>query len=853
MTFVFPFLLGGLVLVGIPVLIHLIMRQKPKTLPFPAFRFLVKRHRTNLRKLRLRHLLLLMLRIGLIVLICLALTRPKIFNEALKIGSDRPVAAVLLFDTSPSMEYTVSNTKGKLTRLEDAKRRGLEMLAQLPDGSRVAILDTADAVQTGKGEWLTSMAQARKRIDERRLRPGSGPVTARLEDAYRLLDQLARAKDDDTGRNLARLLCVFSDRTRACWEGGRLRQLHEVRDQVPLPFDRISVLRGRVPGVVEVLQELRKRLSVSAGQDLPEQALIELLEKARDRGVGLSEDEYPDAEFGKLITAARGKARALLRALEDMTKRVPADAKEYHAKLLGVLRSLLLDLRGAHEVFMDVGVDDPADGGILDLELPSDPRRNAPRQVFAADERVTVRAVVQATGKDFSNTLRWALDNRKEDRPQAVDLKAGEKRAFAFEIDCKQVGPGLHQLQVEFISTDLMPWNNVRYLTFQVREPRKVLVLTDEPEKAKIWKDVHDALREFRVTVRAAAEVTDPNVLQGYQAVYLFDVANPTPALWRLLVEYVGKGGGVGIVPGGKELNKEAYNSTEAQRLLPGKIVGDALAPSHAAGRWDWEKIAYGHPMMAPFRRWKGDLGTDFVANPRSASQYWQVKPGGEGVTPLAYYLTGAPALLERDLGEKGARRGKVLLFTTPLDGREPAWNDYTASLTAFYVTLAGLSTSYLAGDTQPVQLNFLAGQSVPVIGLPLAPRSKTYTVSRPGAPGETVTAEDGQNDLRFPQAVVPGNYVVEGDRAKTGFFSVNVAPEEGVLTRVPVSEVEGLFGAGAVVPLDVRADLRQQLSGHWNQPLELFPFLMVLLLLLLAVENLLANRFYRREPEAQT
>src|SRR5438309_2305831 len=108
MTFVFPLLLGGLVLVGIPVLIHLIMRQKPRTLPFPAFRFLLKRHRTNLRKLRLRHLLLLALRIVLLAAICLALARPKVFNEALRLSSDRPVAAVLVFDTSYSMEYTIT-------------------------------------------------------------------------------------------------------------------------------------------------------------------------------------------------------------------------------------------------------------------------------------------------------------------------------------------------------------------------------------------------------------------------------------------------------------------------------------------------------------------------------------------------------------------------------------------------------------------------------------------------------------------------------------------------------------------------------------------------------------------------
>src|SRR5580704_11885652 len=143
MTFVYPLLLGSLALIGIPVLIHLIMRRKPKTLPFPAFRFLVKRHRTNLRKLRLRHLLLLALRVLILAALCLALARPRVFSEGLGLGGDRPVAAVLVFDTSYSMEYTIT---GGQSRLEEAKKRGLELLDELPEGSWVAILDSAENV-----------------------------------------------------------------------------------------------------------------------------------------------------------------------------------------------------------------------------------------------------------------------------------------------------------------------------------------------------------------------------------------------------------------------------------------------------------------------------------------------------------------------------------------------------------------------------------------------------------------------------------------------------------------------------------------------------------------------------------
>src|SRR5207253_6687611 len=126
----------------------------------------------NQRRLRLRHLLLLALRVGLILLICLALARPRALNERLQLSSDRAVAAVFVFDTSYSMEYAVGNR----SRLDEAKRRGLEFLDELPEGSRVAILDSAENVESGRGEWLQNLVQARERISRLRLKPANYPV-----------------------------------------------------------------------------------------------------------------------------------------------------------------------------------------------------------------------------------------------------------------------------------------------------------------------------------------------------------------------------------------------------------------------------------------------------------------------------------------------------------------------------------------------------------------------------------------------------------------------------------------------------------------------------------------------------
>src|SRR5438105_15837175 len=114
MPFVFPIALFGAALIGIPILIHLIMRQKPRTLLFPAFQFLLQRHRTNQRKLRLRHLLLLCLRVLIIAGLFLALAQPLLFSTGGGLGGDHPVAVVLVFDTSPRMGYKASDGATRL-------------------------------------------------------------------------------------------------------------------------------------------------------------------------------------------------------------------------------------------------------------------------------------------------------------------------------------------------------------------------------------------------------------------------------------------------------------------------------------------------------------------------------------------------------------------------------------------------------------------------------------------------------------------------------------------------------------------------------------------------------------------
>ena len=164
---------------------------------------------------------------------------------------------------------------------------------------------------------------------------------------------------------------------------------------------------------------------------------------------------------------------------------------------------------------------------------------------------------------------------------------------------------------------------------------------------------------------------------------------------------------------------------------------------------------------------------------------------------------------------------------------------------------LTDKAVGYLAGNTEDATLNYNCGQMVPVV-LPAPRRNQTYTLRGPGLGGaDAVVSHDGKaNPLLIPQAEAPGNYTLVDSQGNTAAgFSLNVPSGESDLKRLDAKKVEELFGPDSLLPLGPKVSLRDALQSRWSQPVELFPWLMILVLLVLAVENLLANKFYHREP----
>src|SRR3982751_5101601 len=106
MSFLSPFLLLGLGAIAVPILVHLIQRERKRGIEFPSLMFGQKIPYQSVRRRRIRHWALLLMRAAAIALIVAAFARPFLRQGAIASaagGGAREI--VILLDHSASMGY----------------------------------------------------------------------------------------------------------------------------------------------------------------------------------------------------------------------------------------------------------------------------------------------------------------------------------------------------------------------------------------------------------------------------------------------------------------------------------------------------------------------------------------------------------------------------------------------------------------------------------------------------------------------------------------------------------------------------------------------------------------------------
>lgn len=775
----FSLLAGGL-LMALPILLHLVMRQRPKQLVFPALRFIQQRREANRRQMQLRHWILLTLRCGAILLAALALARPSVASgfvgswiaiallsvallvalvvaivslvtkrsRTVQIGSgavalillglvlwmltriwggggtgigdqEAPLAAVVVVDTSPRMQYRHENR----TRLEQAQEMGSWLLEQFPAGSEVAICDS----KPGGGAFAVDRAAAAKSLERLRVTGSPRPLIDVIAHGIELAKKHQRPRKE---------VYVFSDLTQSAWQTGEAAQLK---------------------------------------------------------------------------------------------------------KLLAENEQILLYI-------IDVGVNKPRNAALGKVLLSS--------EVIPAKAQVTLESTVAATGFNEERQVDLFIEKSdltlpviRDDKPiyperirrgsQTLPLsKEGQQVRFTVQLD----EPGTYQGQVQLVGEDGLALDDVRYFTIEVQPSLKILVVTGDGVSADLFvrmlKDNPQTRFDCDVISQADLSKTD---FAEYRAVCLLDPLPTTAEVWETLVSYVERGGGVSLFLGHHAQPAEVFQEGAAAKLLGGKLT----VQTRSTGGLYLDPRSFDHPITAAYRA----LDTSVPWDRFPIFFHWNLTELADDTRVIIPYGNNMPALTESRLG-----RGRTLVLTTPVTdplrpiGRKP-WNELLTGDDAWPgFVLVNEMLLYLTGSSE-ARLNYVTGETAVLRNDP-ATQPERYQLFTPLDEPQDVLARDGRVTVRFTDN--PGAYRLRGQLGnKTGAivrgFAVNLAADVGDLTRWPADKLNDLLGKDRYHLAKNKEEINRAVGAD-RIGSEFYPLLMLLLVVALAGEQVLANRFYRKD-----
>jgi hypothetical protein len=265
-----PWALAGLVAVAIPIIAHLLRRQKLPKQTLPTIAFLHRIHATRAARLRAVDLLLLITRALLVLALVLVAAAP--YRVAQSSLLDRQHALAIVFDDSLSM---AAIHEGE-TLIERAADSSVEQIGNLPDGSEVSVVlaGKPPRVWIRRGSELDVAESAFDEIDPRSTRGDA------LCDAVRTAVELLLESELSDRRLLVLSDFTAGARAEACdWPTRGIRVGFEVVS-TPNPDNR-RIASVDVVGERESAEGLRLDVQI-AGASTQAQQSVRLRQKGQD-------------------------------------------------------------------------------------------------------------------------------------------------------------------------------------------------------------------------------------------------------------------------------------------------------------------------------------------------------------------------------------------------------------------------------------------------------------------------------------------------------------------------------------------------------------------------------------------
>lgn len=809
MTLINASLIAGAVFAALPVLLHMIMKAKPKRIEFPALRLLLTRQTSNSRRMRIRHLLLLILRSLVVVLAVLALTRPSL--PAARYGLRWYEWCLLLAVVSAGVGIFIwrdRKLKSSIAaeHIQREKRATWKAMSLL--GSLMAVLL---AVGIPWGFRVRSEMTA--------------PVNAMAAElpvaAVFLFDTSASMKFKQEGKTrLEEAQQIALDQLKVL--PGQSRVAITTTDT-----DSESVFQADLAGVRSRIEAL-KSSQVS-------RPLNSVLKNA-------IEEQVADRE---LVQQQGGLDDAFVREIYLLTDSSVSAWKQPDESSLS---DLLVQYDWLQIYFIDVGVDNPANVALTEIKLDI--------ESTVADQPVTVSVAVAGTAaaSDSAVVELFTLDDSGEEvrgggvigSPRRSVTPDQTAPVVSFQVKGNALGKFTSGV-VRLSSPDPLTIDDTRYFSFRVSPMPNVLLVGDRALDVTYLENVLNPQieglnlpRRFNVKTVSTGGFQRES-LANYDIVCVLNWQRPRESSWSDLLAFVRAGGKLLISAGGEQmLQADAWTTLDSELLLPGlPLLPVRFRPQPAR----MDLLADDHPIVDAFN----DLQQAKTELNRAIfDRCWTFEVAEESRELLRFNHRNAhPALLERQVG-----RGKVLMFTSALDSNgSDLWNESFVIDNWTYLMFVDEIMKYLSGASE-TKHNFKVGEPIE-IDVPPSQKFSQFMVARPRlrqTRGQ-MTIEDAS--ILLTDADEAGHYelnAVEEGQTFRSVFAVNVPDKESNLEKVTDEQLNELLGKDRysrvtdILQLDRAVNL-----GRLG--VEVFPVLMGLLLILFCGEHLMANFFYDEEP----
>src|SRR5258708_26316638 len=165
MTFLNLALLGGVLALAIPIIIHLFHKSRFQIVKWGAMHLLEAVLRTNQRRIKIEQIILLIIRAAIPAVLALCMARP-VWKGMHKLMGESRTSTVILLDNSYSMAASRAGTSNFSLARDEAAR----LLNELPLGSdaQVVLMGEGGAPLLDEPTYdLARLTQALKQVDAR--------------------------------------------------------------------------------------------------------------------------------------------------------------------------------------------------------------------------------------------------------------------------------------------------------------------------------------------------------------------------------------------------------------------------------------------------------------------------------------------------------------------------------------------------------------------------------------------------------------------------------------------------------------------------------------------------------------